>query len=158
MMRGIIAGIVGSRIYRIYGMKMLHLHSLGSRSYYTLPSLLAVGELGPKTGELRPDAGELGPKTGELRPDVGELKPETGELGPDAGELPNGVRYAIERLGKRPRQEQLRPVIHAICAQGRWVTSAEISKLLNLRQRNLTAGHLSPMVESGIWKGASRKI
>ena len=115
---------------------LLHLHSLGSRSYYTLSSLLAVGELGPDAGELGPDAGELGP--------------DAGELGLDMEELPAYIRELIAQLGQRPRRERVHSIIQEICSQGRWVTSAEIAQLLNIRQRNLTAGHLSSMVESGL--------
>ena len=81
--------------------------------------------------------------TGELGSDTGEFDADTGE------EFPLAIREAIDQLGPRPRRERLRPLIHAICDQGRWVTSAELAELLNFRQHNLTAGHLAPMVESG---------
>lgn len=88
--------------------------------------------------------------TGELGEDTGEFDADAGEFDADAGEeLPLSIREAIDQLGPRPRRERLRPLIHSICDQGRWVTSAELAELLNFRQHNLTAGHLAPMVESG---------
>ena len=142
---------------------LLTLHAYSARSFYTLASDLAlrngaeVGEFGldagepePVTGELGPDAGELGPDAGEPEPDAGEPEPVTGELGPDAGELPAHIRERIAQLGQRPRRGRVHSIIQEICSQGRWVTSAEIAQLLNLQQRNLTAGHLSPMVERGL--------
>ena len=82
--------------------------------------------------------------------DAGEFDADAGEFDADTGEeLPLAIREAIDQLGPRPRRERLRPLIHAICDQGRWVTSAELAELLNFRQHNLTAGHLAPMVESG---------
>ena len=87
---------------------------------------------------------------GESKADAEESKADAGESKADAGkELPPAIREAIDQLGPRPRRERLRPLIHAICDQGRWVTSAELAELLNFRQHNLTAGHLAPMVESG---------
>ena len=96
------------------------------------------------------NTGESGADTGESGADTGESGADTGESGADTGEeLPLAIRTAIDQLGQRPRRERLRPLIHAICDQGRWVTSAELAKLLSFRQHNLTAGHLAPMVESG---------
>ena len=95
------------------------------------------------TGKLGEDAGEFDADTGEFDADTGEFDADTGE------ELPLAIRTAIDQLGPRPRRERLRPLIHAICDQGSWVTSAELAELLNFRQHNLTAGHLAPMVESG---------
>ena len=121
---------------------LLELHNFGSRSYYTL---------GPdSTIENGPDGGELGLDTGELGLDMGELGPDGGELGLDMEELPAYIRELIAQLGQRPRRERVHSIIQEICSQGRWVTSAEIAQLLNIRQRNLTAGHLSSMVESGL--------
>ena len=101
-------------------------------------------------GESGADAGELSADTGELGADAGELGADAGELGADIEEeLPPTIRAAIDQLGPRPRRERLRPLIHAICDQGRWMTSAELAKLLNFHQHNLTEGHLAPMVESG---------
>ena len=96
------------------------------------------------------NAGELGADTEELGADTEELGADIEELGADIEEeLPPAIRIAIDQLGPRPRRERLRPLIHAICDQGRWVTSAELAELLNFRQHNLTAGHLAPMVKSG---------
>ena len=108
---------------------LLELHSFGSRSYYTL---------------ILPDG-----FTRENGPDTQELGPDTQELGPDTQELPACILNQITRLGKRPRQENLRPVIHGLCNQGRWVTSSELAQLLNVRQSNLSRGHLGPMVAEG---------
>ena len=88
--------------------------------------------------------------TGESGADAGESGADTGELGADTEEeLPPAIRVAIDQLGPRPRRERVRPLIHAICDRGRWVTSAELAELLSFRQHNLTAGHLAPMVEGG---------
>ncbi|MXX41141.1 MAG: hypothetical protein F4Z85_24330 [Gemmatimonadetes bacterium] len=95
------------------------------------------------TGEFKADAEESKADTGESKADTGEFKADARE------ELPPAIREAIDQLGPRPRRERLRPLIHAICDQGRWVTSAELAEVLNFRQHNLTAGHLAPMVESG---------
>ena len=96
------------------------------------------------------DTEESDADTGESDADTGESDADTGESDADTGEvLPLAIREAIDQLGPRPRRERLRPLIHAICDQGRWVTSAELAELLNFRQHNLTAGHLAPMVESG---------
>ena len=97
---------------------LLHLHSLGSRSYYTLPFDLEVGELDPVTGELRPGVGELDPVTGELRPEVvepdpvtGELRPGVGEPDPVTGELRPGVGELDPVTGElRPGVGELDPV------------------------------------------------
>ena len=157
---------------------LLHLHSLGSRSYYTLPYDLTVGEFEPVTGELGPETGEFEPVTGELGPETGEFEPVTGELGPETsygfelsgfrpelsgefepttgepwpetGELPMRVQERIARLGLRPPRERVRAVIQEICSQGIWVTSSEISQYLDRKQGNLTWNYLSPMVESGL--------
>ena len=157
---------------------LLHLHSLGSRSYYTLPSVLAVGELGPDTGELRLETGELVPKVGELvpkvrelepevgeltpevrelepevgelTPEVRELEPEVGELAPEVRELAAHLRERIDQLGQYPRRERVQVLIHEICSQERWITSSEIARHLNFQQGNLTRNYLSPMVESGL--------
>ena len=104
---------------------------------------LNAGESGADAGELDADAGELDADAGELDADAGELDADIEE------ELPPTIRAAIDQLGPRPRRERLRPLIHAICDQGRWMTSAELAKLLNFHQHNLTEGHLAPMVESG---------
>ena len=129
---------------------LLHLHNLGSRSYYTLPSVLAVGELEPATGELNPPVGELEPATGELNPPVGEQEPATGELNPPVEELPIHIQERIARLGQRPPRERVRSVIQAICSQGNWVTSSEMAQHLDRKQGNLTWNYLSPMVEDGL--------
>ena len=128
---------------------LLTLHAYGARSFYTLASDLALRN-GAEVREFGLDAGEPEPVTGELGPDAGELGPDAGELGPDAGELPAHIRERIAQLGQRPRRGRVHSIIQEICSQGRWVTSAEIAQLLNLQQRNLTAGHLSPMVERGL--------
>ena len=104
---------------------------------------LNAGELGADTEELGADTEELGADTEELGTDIEELGTDIEE------ELPPAIRIAIDQLGPRPRRERLRPLIHAICDQGRWVTSAELAELLNFRQHNLTEGHLAPMVKSG---------
>ena len=117
---------------------LLALHSHGANSYYTLSA-----DLTTDTGEFVADTGEFGADTGEFGADTGEFGADTEE------ELPLAIRAAIDQLGQRPRRERLRPLIHAICAQGRWVTSAELAEFLNFRPHNLTAGHLAPMVESG---------
>lgn len=103
---------------------LLALHSHGANSYYTL------------SADLTTDTGEFGTDTGEFGADTGE-------------ELPLAIRATIDQLGQRPRRERLRPLIYAICDQGKWVTSAELAEFLNFRPHNLTAGHLAPMVESG---------
>ena len=155
----------------------LELHNFGSRSYYTLVPDLAkrnepevgelppevgelppevgelppeVGELPPEVGELPPEVGELPPEVGELPPEVGELPPEVGELPPEVGELPVHIRERITNLGERPRREHVHAIIQEICAQGRWVTSAEIARYINFKQGNLTWHYLSRMVESGL--------
>ena len=111
---------------------------------------LNAGELGADTEELGADTEELGADTEELGADTEELGADTEELGADTEEeLPPAIRIAIDQLGPRPRRERLRPLIHAICDQDKWVTSAELAELLNFRQHNLTAGHLAPMVKSG---------
>ena len=110
---------------------------------------LLFARLGPD----HPNAGvhhTLTLNTGESGADAGESDADTGESDADTGEvLPLAIRTAIDQLGPRPCRERLRPLIHAICDQGRWVTSAELAELLSFRQHNLTAGHLAPMVESG---------
>ena len=117
---------------------LLALHSHGANSYYTL------------SADLTTDTGEFGADTGEFGADTGEFGADTEEFGADTEEeLPLAIRTAIDQLGQRPRRERVRPLIHAICDQGRWVTSAELAEFLNFRPHNLTAGHLAPMVESG---------
>ena len=155
---------------------LLELHNLGSQSYYTLPPGLMpdlgelaadpgelmpdLGELAADPGELMPDLGELAADPGELTPDLGELPPDPGELVPDPGELvsdpgelvsdPACLAESIAGLGQRPRRGPLRAVIYSLCAQGRWMTSAELARLLNFSQGNLAAAHLGPMVDGGL--------
>ena len=100
---------------------LLELHNLGSQSYYTLMPHL-----------------------------MGELPPDLGELPPDLGELPPHIKESIAQLGKRPRREPLRAVIYDVCAQGKWMTSAELAQLLNFAQSRLAAAHLRPMVDNGL--------
>ena len=71
--------------------------------------------------------GELTPDLWELPPDLGDLAPDLGELTPDLGEPVPHISESIERLGKRPRQGPLHAVIYDVCAQGKWITSAEFA-------------------------------
>ena len=142
---------------------LLELHSHGPNSYYTLTSVLTsqVGEyrakgeefdrdtgmLGSDTGMLGSDTGMLGSDTGMLGSDTGMLGSDTGMLGSDTGMLPDDIQAAIDQLSQRPRRENLRPVIRAICNQGRWVTAATLADYLGFQKKNLL-GHLGEMVQS----------
>lgn len=63
--------------------------------------------------------------------------------------LPEELREAIRRLGKRPRADDLRPVIARICA-ARWTTDGELADWLDMNEGNLRKRHLGPMVETGL--------
>ena len=135
---------------------LLELHSHGPNSYYTLTSVLTsqVGEYRAKgeefdrdTGMLGSDTGMLGSDTGMLGSDTGMLGSDTGMLGSDTGMLPDDIQAAIDQLSQRPRRENLRPVIRAICNQGRWVTAATLADYLGFQKKNLL-GHLGEMVQS----------
>ena len=129
---------------------LLHLHSLGSRSYYTLPSDLTVEELNRVTGRLAPKVRESELEVGELAPKVRESELEVGELVPKVQELPAHLQEKIDQLGQYPRRERVEVIIHEICGQEIWTTSSEIAQYLNFQQGNLTRNYLSPMVESGL--------
>lgn len=120
---------------------LLELHNRGSQSYYTLP---------PDLGEPAADPGERTPELWEQTPDVGEQTPELGEPEADVEEPPPDITASIARLGKRPRRQPLRAVIYTLCAQGKWMTSAELAQLLNLGQSHLAAAHLGPMASNGL--------
>ncbi len=64
--------------------------------------------------------------------------------------LPRQIRTAIADLTLRPRKEQLRQVILAVCACREWTTPAELAIWLNILPDNLTVRHLSPMTKSGL--------
>ena len=149
-----------SASYLLRGLRdrdLLKLYSHGPNSYYTLTSLLTsqVGKYKSETGESRTNDGkfhtdgrEFSTDTGEFSVDTGEFSADTGEFNADTGELPDDIKAAIDRLGLRPRRENLRPVIRAICDQGRWITAATLARYLSLKQENLIAGHLGEMVQS----------
>lgn len=137
---------------------LLELHSYGPNSYYTLTSVLTsqVGEYKLQTGESRAkdeefsaDGGEFDADTGKSSADGGELSADRGEFDADGGELPGYIRARIAKLGKRPRRVRVRPIIHLICNQGKWVTSAELARFLNIGQSKLTAGYITPMMHNG---------
>ena len=130
---------------------LLALHSHGPNSYYTLTSVLKsqVGEYKLETGESRAKDREFDTDGGEFDADGGELSVDGWEFDADGGELPDYIRARIAKLGKRPRRVRVRPIIHLICDQGKWVTSAEIARFLNIGQSKLTAGYITPMMHSG---------
>ncbi|HBC60465.1 MAG TPA: hypothetical protein DC058_04520, partial [Planctomycetaceae bacterium] len=64
--------------------------------------------------------------------------------------LPRQIRTAIADLTLRPRKEQLRQVILAVCAFREWTTPAELAIWLDILPDNLTVRHLSPMTKSGL--------
>lgn len=150
---------------------LLVLHSHGPNSYYTLTSVLtsqvgvyrAKGEkLSADGGDIREghegtrrrdkldaDEGEFSADGRELGTDVEKFSTDGGEFDADGGELPDYIRARIAKLGKRPRRVRVRPIIHLICDQGKWVTSAELARFLNIGQSKLTAGYITPMVHSG---------
>ncbi len=151
---------------------LLKLHSHGPKSYYTLTSVLTskVGdykakgeerdtdtgkfdadgrELGTDAEEFSTDIEELGTDAEEFSTDIEELGTDAEEFSTDTGKLSSDIKAAIDQLGRRPRRENLRPVIRAICDQGRWVTSAELAQLLNFHQNNLMSAHITPMVHIG---------
>ena len=141
-----------SASYLLRGLRdrdLLALHSHGPNSYYTLTSVLIsqVGEYRAKGKERGADGGEFGPDTGKLGSDTGKLGSDTGKLGSDTGKLTDDIQAAIDQLGQRPRRENLRPVIRAICDQGRWVTAATLADYLGFQKKNLL-GHLGEMVQS----------
>ena len=112
---------------------LLDLHSHGANSYYTLTSSLRrVADRGEQTA------------------DRGEQTADRGEQAADRGELPGKIENAIEQLGRRPRADQLRKVIEAICAEREWTTPAQLAKWLGFKSGKLTERHLSPMVEAGL--------
>ena len=137
---------------------LLALHSHGPNSYYTLTSVLKsqVGDYKLETGESRAkdeefkvDGREFNADTGKPSADGGELSVDGREFDADGGELPDYIRARIAKLGKRPRRVRMRPIIHLICNQGKWVTSAELAGFLNIGQGKLTAGYITPMMHSG---------
>ncbi|MYF73534.1 MAG: hypothetical protein F4175_09225 [Gemmatimonadetes bacterium] len=150
-----------SASYLLRGLRdrdLLALHSHGPNSYYTLTSVLKsqVGEYKLETGESRAkdeefkvDGREFNADTGKHSADEGELSVDGREFDADGGELPDYIRARIAKLGKRPRRVRVRPIIHLICNQGKWVTSAEIAGFLSIGQGKLTAGYITPMMHSG---------
>ncbi len=150
-----------SASYLLRGLRdrdLLALHSHGPNSYYTLTSVLKsqVGEYKLETAESRAkdeefkvDGREFNADTGKPSADEGELSVDGREFDADGGELPDYIRACIAKLGKRPRRVRVRPIIHLICNQGKWVTSAEIAGFLNIGQGKLTAGYITPMMHSG---------
>ncbi len=137
---------------------LLELHSHGPNSYYTLTSVLTsqVGEYKLETGESRAkdekcsaDGREFNADTGKPGADEREFSTDGREFDADGGELPDYIRARIAKLGKRPRRVRVRPIIHLICDQGKWVTSAELARFLNIGQSKLTAGYITPMMHSG---------
>ena len=150
-----------SASYLLRGLRdrdLLALHSHGPNSYYTLTSVLKsqVGEYKLETGESRAkdeefkvDGREFNADTGKPSADGGELSVDGKEFDADGGELPDYIRARIAKLGKRPRRVRVRPIIHLICNQGKWVTSAELAGFLNIGQGKLTAGYITPMMHSG---------
>ena len=150
-----------SASYLLRGLRdrdLLALHSHGPNSYYTLTSVLKsqVGEYRLETGESRAkdeefkvDGREFNADTGKPSADGGELSVDGREFNADGGELPDYIRARIAKLGKRPRRVHVRPIIHLICNQGKWVTSAELAGFLNIGQGKLTAGYITPMMHSG---------
>ena len=119
---------------------LLDLHSHGANSYYTLTSSLRrVADRGEQTADR-----------GEQTADRGEQTADRGEQAADRGELPGKIENAIEQLGRRPRADQLRKVIEAICAEREWTTPAQLAKWLGFKSGKLTERHLSPMVEAGL--------
>lgn len=143
-----------SASYLLRGLRdrdLLALHAHGPNSYYTLTSVLTskVGEYRVKGKELGADGREFGPDTGKPGADEGEFSTDGREFDADGGELPHYIRARIAKLGKRPRRVRVRPIIHLICDQGKWVTSAEIARFLNIGQSKLMAGYITPMMHSG---------
>ena len=113
---------------RLRDRNLLVLHSAGAESYY---------ELGPRaTGGSEPDRPDMGPDRGELAADRGELG------------VPAHLRALVDNLGTRPRKQQLRMVVEALCAW-RSQSAAELAATLETSAEKLTERHLGPMVADG---------
>jgi ATP-dependent DNA helicase RecG len=140
--------------------ELLQLHSAGAASFYELgpkASQLAAAA-GSVTGEFASQTGGLEAQTGEFASQTGGLEAETrdlsGALSSDAAELVSGlpveVRAAVEALGGKPAQGDLRRVLVEIC-ELRWWTPRELALIFNRKDpSHLSEKHLAPLVKEGV--------
>lgn len=99
----------------------------------------------------RPDSSDLPPSGhvtlgGEHVTLGGEhvtLAPEHGTLDPD---IPSDLYTELQKLGKRPGKEKLRPLILELCKIKPWTAEDLARALGNRNSRSLKADHLSKMI------------
>jgi hypothetical protein len=113
---------------------LLELHARGANSFYTLPDVYTARS---NNEEQNADRGKQ---------NTDRVKQNANQRGQPAI-LPRQIRSAIADLTLRPRKEQLRQVILAVCAFREWTTPAELAIWLDILPDNLTVRHLSPMAE-----------
>lgn len=118
----------------------LELRAAGAASYYVV---------GPK---LRSDRGELEADRPGFDPDRRGFDADRPGFESDRGGfegLPADLQASITALGRRPRRENLRPVIFRLCTLHPW-RPIELTRLLGFADaKDLTKRHLAPMVDSG---------
>ena len=138
-----------THLRRLRDLKLLEKRGSGSRTYYE-PGLAFVP--GPRAGgvEKGAESRQVGAQSRELESQSREPGGESRD--PDitltAEGLPEHLRQAIAGLSKRPKEEDLRGMIRAIC-DWRTLTSAQLANFLNRRQDPLVRDHLKPMVATG---------
>ena len=90
------------------------------------------------------------PETGPDHPAGVPASPETPDRRAAAlAELSWPLAAGIRALGRRPRQDVLRPLIVAVLEECGWSTPARLALLLEVGARNLVRRHLGPMVDEG---------
>ncbi len=113
---------------------LLELHARGANSFHTLPDVYTARS----NSEQR--------NTHRVKQNADQVLQNANQGGQPAI-LPRQIRTAIADLTLRPRKEQLRQVILAVCAFREWTTPAELAIWLDSLPDNLTGRHLSPMAE-----------
>lgn len=119
---------------RLRGLGLLFMKGGGSRTYY-LPGLTFAVLVARSATELVPNDS------------LGTSSCEFGHQSPVP--IPEPIRAKIAQAGVKPRQEEVRQLILALC-QWRSLSSREIASALGRQDaKKLVRNHLSPMVAEG---------
>lgn len=82
-----------------------------------------------------------------------QLEPQTHQLEIQKKEnLPNELKIKLENLSERPKVEEVKSIIYALCARSP-LTAREIAELLKRKdKKHLVRQYLTPLVKDGLLK------
>ena len=120
--------------------KFLKLHPHGPNSYYTLSDSLVSQNYTIKLPQENDDRNMS---------KADNVASDSGETPFNESKLFESLRGDIDNLGERPRREKLRPIIHKLCSQNRWMTLNELSSILGYSRGGNLRDHLNQMIDEG---------